>query len=480
MNTDDRMPDPSDRDIREAYHRQRSRITAHVDARRGLDRIKEPSVMSRRVMRPALGAAAIAIVAIGVVLVLQPFGGTGETAGSTTTVPGATTTTLPATTTTVPGTTTTTTSSGLGWEDARYRVVGVASGDVLNVRQRPGASHPIVGTLPPDGFVRLSSWPSMVDGTLWYGVMLDDGTQGFVNGAFLAPPVAWATGFDALACDDRDESYTIGPGRGPAPEGTSNAAYVLDVLSSREGDCERYVIVLGGTASNAEVLTEGTVHHPAAEWPAGVGWSVAGSIVAVELPGVTAATPWAQTIEADGSFALATRDDPSSGGAGPITMRFFFDSNRRASFRFLANPARIAIDVKQSPTGTGLDVAARRGGTAVVLPIQADLNGPGVRTPITVSGWARPFEASGVAVLRTVGTTPGSGTPVEATFTGTDFAGTVTDTSYPYMTTDWTEAWGAFRFTIEDLAPGTYELFVGELSMEDGAEQGVYQVFTVG
>ena len=115
-----------------------------------------------------------------------------------------------------------------------------------------------------------------------------------------------------------------------------------------------------------------------------------------------------------------------------------------------------------------------------MLPIQVDVNGPGVAPPITVAGWARPFEATGVAILRTVGTTPGSGTPVEATFSGTDFAGMQVASTYPYMTTDWTEAWGAFQFTIEDLAPGTYELFVGELSMEDGAEQGVYQVFTVG
>ena len=224
----------------------------------------------------------------------------------------------------------------------------------------------------------------------------------------------------------------------------------------------------------------GTVHRPAAEWPAEVAMSVEGSIVAVDLPGVAAATPWAQTSETDGSFALATRGDPLSEGPGPLTMRFFFDSNRRANFRFLTDPARIVIDVKQAPTGTGLDVAAKRGGTTVVLPIQVDLHGPGLTPPITVNGWSRPFEATGIAILRTVGVTPGAGEPAEATYSGTDFAGTVTASSYPYMTTDWTEAWGAFRFTIEDLAPGTYELFVGELSMEDGAEQGVYQVFTVG
>jgi hypothetical protein len=161
-------------------------------------------------------------------------------------------------------------------------------------------------------------------------------------------------------------------------------------------------------------------------------------------------------------------------------MRFFFDANRRAAFRFLTNPARIVIDVKTAPTGTGLDVAARRGGPAVVLPIQEDVNGPGVATPIRVAGWARPFEANGVAILRAVGATPGAGDPVEATFSGTEYAGTQVASTYPYLTTDWTEAWGAFSFTIDDLAAGSYELFVGDLSMEDGSEQGVYQVFTVG
>jgi hypothetical protein len=476
MNTDDRIPEPADREIRAAFRVQRSRITAHVDARRGLDRIKEPSTMPRRALRPALGAAAIAIAAIGFVLILQPFGGTEDIAGPTTTV---TSTTIPATTIVPPVT---------GWEDARYRVVGVAAGDVLNVRERPGASNPIIGTLPPDGRVRLSSWPSTVDGAQWYGVMLDDDTQGFVNGAFLAPPESWDTGFTTLACSPDDGGYTTEPARGPEPTDV-DAGYVLDVLKYDGPDCERYVIVFGSSAVRGGLPDVAQV--AASSWPTDAVLSVDGSIVEAGFPGIDAATPWTQTVEGTNSFGLATREPaesicnrvggscPSDGERGSITMRFFFDSNRRAHYAFLTNPARIVIDVKPSPTGSGLDVAARRGGTTVVLPIQVDVNGPGIRPPITVTGWGRPFEAAGVAVLRAVGTTPGSGTPVEATFTGTDFAGTRVASTYPYMTTDYIDAWGAFNFTIEDVAPGTYELFVGELSMEDGSELGVYQAFTV-
>jgi hypothetical protein len=38
---------------------------------------------------------------------------------------------------------------------------------------------------------------------------------------------------------------------------------------------------------------------------------------------------------------------------------------------------------------------------------------------------------------------------------------------------------GAFSFTIDDLASGTYELYVGEYNQETGEPVGAYQAFTV-
>ena len=47
------------------------------------------------------------------------------------------------------------------------------------------------------------------------------------------------------------------------------------------------------------------------------------------------------------------------------------------------------------------------------------------------------------------------------------------------LTPDWVEAWGAFDFTLVDVAPGTYELFIGEFSARDGSPMGITQTITV-
>jgi hypothetical protein len=204
-----------------------------------------------------------------------------------------------------------------------------------------------------------------------------------------------------------------------------------------------------------------------------------GPIVEIRISGIAAARPIAQTTEAPFAFVLATRDEPLSAGLDDLTLRAFFDANKQAAVTWLTEPARVVIDVRSAPTGTGLDVAAKRSGTTVVMPIQVDVNGPGVSTPIVVTGWGRPFEAQGAAVLRRAADPPGTGDLVEAIFSGSGFAGTQTTAQYPYMTADYTEAWGAFTFTIDGLTPDTYELFVGDFNMESGEPEGVYQTFTV-
>ena len=189
--------------------------------------------------------------------------------------------------------------------------------------------------------------------------------------------------------------------------------------------------------------------------------------------------PSTQTVESGFGYVLATRDMPLAQSREELVFRAFFDANRRAAIQILDTPARVIIDVRSAPTGTGLDVAAKRGDLAVVMPIQVDRSGPGVGLPIEVSGWGRPFEAQGVAILRKAAGSAGLGELVEATFSGTDFFGTQTTSTYPYATADYTEAWGAFAFTIEDLAAGTYELFVGDYNQETGEPVGAYQTFTV-
>ncbi len=394
--------------------------------------------------------------------------GSDDGAGPATTSSSVTTTatTAPSTTTSVPR---------VPWDDGRYRVVNVAADDVLNVRQSPGADQPIVGALPANGLVMLDGYSATVNSSRWLSVTLDDGTIGWVNGAFLAPPAGWELPLGQVACSPDGANYggtqeISGDGLG------AGAGSVLSVFTYSGTDCNRIVLVLG---TGPELQNAGRSSTPAKTVPVGTSVTSGGPVVEIRIPGVTVARPIAQTTEAPFGFVLATRDEPLTAGAGDLTLRAFFDANQQAAVTWLTEPARVVIDIRPAPTGTGLDVAAKRSGTTVVMPIQVDVNGPGVSTPIEVTGWGRPFEAQGVAVLRTAGDRPGTGDLVEATFSGTDFAGTQATAQYPYMTADYTDAWGAFSFTIDGLAPGTYELFVGDFNMESGEPEGVHQTFTV-
>lgn len=479
MSTRNRTPDPLDREVREAFQRQSNRIAARIDIQAGLERIKEPSTMVRRNLTAALAGAAVVVLVTAVVVLFNPFDGGDDLAGpssTTSTSEVASLTTQPVTSTTDSAASSrTSTNLPDEWDDGRYVVVGVASGDVLNVRDNPGASHPIVGSLPPGGRVQLDGYSARSDGSEWRSVLLEDGTRGWVNGTFLAPPSGWEVSFEGLPClpDGPEYGGTQAPAASAFGEGAGNA---LDILTYHSAECDRIVIVLG---EGPGLTGAGWSSLPAALAPAGTAVVSEGSVVEVRMPGVLDARPVAQTVEAEFGSILATRDIPSAQSREALVFRAFFEANHRAAIRLLDTPARVVIDVRSAPTGTGLDVGAKRGGLVFVMPIQVDVNGPGVEIPVVVNGWARPFESQGVSILREFAAEPGTGELVEATFSGTDFLGTQTTSTYPYTTADYTEAWGAFSFTIEALSPGTYELFVGDYNQETGEPVGAYQTFTV-
>lgn len=426
--------------------------------------------MFRRNLTAALGGAAVVVLVIAAVVVFNSFDGEdGDGSSSTTPTSAPSSTTEPATSST------TTTSPPAGWDDGRYLVVGVADDDVLNVRNNPGASHQIVGTLAPHARVALDGYSAMSDGSEWRSVLLEDGTRGWVNATFLAPPPGWEAPFDVLPCREDGAGYG-GTQTGDGSASGDGAGNVLDVFTYQSGECDRIVLVLG---EGEGLPGAGWSSLPAPTTPAGTAVVSGGSVVEIRLPGVLDARPVAQTVESEFGYVLATRDMPLAQSREELVFRAFFDGNRRAAIQFLDTPARVIVDVRSVPTGTGLEVAAKRGDLAVVMPIQVDRSGPGVEVPVVVNGWARPFEAQGVAILREAAAEPGTGELVEATFSGTDFVGTQTTSTYPFMTADYTEAWGAFSFTIEALIPGTYELFVGDYNQETGDPVGAYQTFTV-
>ena len=78
--------------------------------------------------------------------------------------------------------------------------------------------------------------------------------------------------------------------------------------------------------------------------------------------------------------------------------------------------------------------------------------------------------------------------PESGALVAADWSGTLGGAPYSYSaqssvifdTTDYTEVWGWFEFTIDQLAAGDYELFVGDVSAEDGTDVGLWLPFTVG
>ena len=175
------------------------------------------------------------------------------------------------------------------------------------------------------------------------------------------------------------------------------------------------------------------------------------------------------------------------GTANRFGILGLWDCNRSVRYFFLENPGRLVIDTIDALTGSGIALGALvseapSSHTVLRGSISLDINGPAPTPPIEVAGYARPFEATMSLRLRTPpasGAAPGSGDPVIVDWTGSSFAASC-GSQYAVMTTDWVETWGVFNFAITDLAPGTYEIFVGEDSAEDGSELGVYHVFTVG
>jgi uncharacterized protein YraI len=103
-----------------------------------------------------------------------------------------TATPIPSTVTPIPPTPTpvpvqpTATSVPVPTYSGTYRVVNVASDDVLNVRASAGVSHPIVGVVPHNGMgVEITGAGEQVDGSLWVPIEYKD-IAGWVNSNYLA------------------------------------------------------------------------------------------------------------------------------------------------------------------------------------------------------------------------------------------------------------------------------------------------------
>ncbi len=81
-----------------------------------------------------------------------------------------------------------------GTPSGPYGVIGVLTGDVLNIRSGPGINYPAVGSYPPNASSVMRTGPSSsVGGVLWVEVQNPAGGNGWVHSGYLTEYVAPTT-----------------------------------------------------------------------------------------------------------------------------------------------------------------------------------------------------------------------------------------------------------------------------------------------
>ncbi|MDH3193024.1 MAG: SH3 domain-containing protein [Acidimicrobiia bacterium] len=431
----------------------------------------------------SLAAAAVVVLVLGSVafalnanrsqdVVSPPGSTTVTTTGSAQSTVPTTGSTVPeqSTTTTTPDTSTTTTTTVVASPAVGWHVVDVASDDVLNVRQSPTASSPIVGTLAhnQDNVTVLPRAGNPIGDDAWYGVRLSDGTEGFVNSRYLAHPSSWDAGLAGTPC-------TAGTSSGLATAstpGNGDASAVVGLFQAKTDNCDRYVIVLGKDSvdvfETANTLGGGDVRVTSG-----------GTRVTVELPSaITGVAPQATNADFTNALALTVLPINTTGGSDDLEVRFLHSSSRLAGVTVLNNPARIVIDVGTAPSGTGLDYAPviGTGNTILEHPVDQSADKVGVGHSFSVTGYARWFEAQGYASIVTLE----GARPTDIAWSGPSVAAADGNRASIYAL--YIPTWGEFTFTV-DLPSGGYELFVGDdcISEVDDTSQpcGVKETFDV-
>lgn len=365
-----------------------------------------------------------------------------------------------------------------------FEVVGVEPDDVLNVRSGPSTQNDVIGGFPHNysGVVTTGTRATTSDGAKWWEVEFFDDAIGWVNSAFLGPVAPTSAPFSAYSCGIAPADYVFSGLVATSPASASTADHVFSIDHSSHPDCERTVITLGADYDFNDDPA-GTL-SPTGQVPGGIQVTNEGPFFNVDLAAIELVRIGATESDRDDD-GVEDVFVVNRAGSDSLYLNGHFDHNLGVLAFFLSDPARIVVDTISAPTDTGLAVGPVVGDLAVLSsPIVVDVFGPPPAPPVTVAGYARPFEAILLIRLRqppAPGADPGTGAPVAATFSGSSFLGTITDSQYAVTTTDWALAWGEFEFTIDALPAGTYELFVGcEAPTEPPVELGVYHEFTVG
>lgn len=220
------------------------------------------------------------------------------------------------------------------------------------------------------------------------------------------------------------------------PAGTARNAYELVELRwHRYEGCERFVIDLtradGGGAHRAGEVTAEVLRDR--------------GVVRVRLHDVESVDPGATEASFEGPLVRAAYSVFSPEGRG-VYVDVHLGEAAEASVTVVKGPARVLVDVR--PGGGRVPPLAPSRARVVVLEPR-----PGLASyPLTVTGYARTFEANVVVRLEQ------NGQDVYRDFT---------------TATAWADAWGHYSFTVREGPSGTVILHVGEHSARGGSWEGV-------
>ncbi|MGQ3674444.1 SH3 domain-containing protein [Xanthobacter sp. TB0139] len=129
-----------------------------------------------------------------------------------------------------------------------YQVTGVAHSDVLNIREQPGASAPIIGTLAPDATNILITGSRTESGSdNWWQVLTPKGA-GWVNARYLAPTGDTSSGAPSfpLRCMGTEPfwSLTTQPAQARFSTPESNTTWAAGEVKAAHGIRGRFIIPL--------------------------------------------------------------------------------------------------------------------------------------------------------------------------------------------------------------------------------------------
>ncbi len=330
-----------------------------------------------------------------------------------------------------------------------HRVANVPSDDVLNARRTPGAGGPVAAELDPaySTFRFTGETTETSDGGTWMKIVLADPAVQLVFGPEpYELPWGWVNGFYT---EPVTEFAPIGgscsPMGPPQPHnGDPDSTYdqLIDLLLLDFGDCSQLVITLsegdgidhlGVTLPDVgvEVIPDGL---RLVILPPGSGW------LQVLWPATELWTDDLEVFVAHGPASAVWVDIYGAGEAETI---------------YLADQGQIVVNL-QAVGGAFPD---RNGSIAAKVPVEAS------PTTWTISGYARPFEANLSASVRdsdnNVLNVPVAGSGVNVFGPG----------AFSVMTTDWSETWGWFQFTV-DMAGQPSGNYTVRLADDGGYENG--------